>query len=278
MMGREFDRMERQGNRMMLAVLLAISVPLLLLAAFMAWRSVSYLWFADVTQGKVVEIKGDAPSLVIEFVANGKVRQFESAGSDLNRGWQVGDTLRVFYRQDRPADVRPDLFVDMWILPIVCGVFGGFFFLPVIFLFGSDLVNLVMPRSLDKVGRVVQAEYVGHRFALDIDRVKKMRDIGSISLNTEGSRTVLLHNGQPKDPEDGAVRQALGIRFVAQFRWQDPSSGKRYQFESDMLDQDPDRAFKGRTTPVRFDPERPENYRVESPLTTMNQKRTSAIE
>jgi len=259
-----FERTQRQSNRAMAGVLLAVVLPCLLGAAWLTARVLWDRYSGEHVMGTVVEIQGDVPALVVEFDAGGGVkRRTESAGSDLNKNYAVGDRLGVWFHPDQPQDARLDLFVENWLFPLLLGVFGGFFALPLLFM--SDLRGGAASRRLKSGGSRVMAEYVGVQPTLDFDAFRKLdRNIGSISLDSEdGGRFRLTHNGQPRDPYDPLVARELGLRYVLKAKWKDTRSGIEYFYDSEPLADNPERRYKGRPVPVFIDPDKPQRYRME---------------
>ena len=275
----EFRRIEQSGNRVMIAVLLAVSLPCLLGAAYMSYRS---LWFqhgAEQAQGRIVAKTDDVPELTVEYrTASGQTRQVQSAGSDLYDNYMVGDRVTVYYDAQQPADVRLDLFVEMWLLPMLLGVFGGFFFLPVLFMGAGMLSHWRSRIDLDRQGKIVQAEYIGYRLTMDLDSFRKRPgELGSVSLSSEDGKHTLIHNGRERDPLDPLVQRELGLRFVVQARWRDPATGTEHFFESEPVAENPDQRVRGGKLSVRIDPAHPEHYRFEPPFEPMTLPRSSVI-
>lgn len=273
-----FERAERQSNRVMIGVLLAVSLPCLLGAA---WLGGNALWDRHMGQqavGTIVEIQGDVPALVVEFDAGGGVkRRVESAGSDLNKNYAVGDRLGVFFHPERPQDARLDLFVENWLFPLLLGVFGGFFALPLLFVLRPGGAS---SRRLASGGSRVMAEYVGVQPALDFEAFGKLgTKIGSVSLETDdGERYRLTHNGQPRDPYDARVARELGLRYVLKAKWKDARTGIEYFFDSEPLADNPERQYKGRPVPVFIDPDKPQRYRMELGLAGAAARENSVVE
>ncbi|WP_028079341.1 DUF3592 domain-containing protein [Solimonas soli] len=133
----QFRRSERQSRRLTGSLLLAVSLPPLLIALWLATNVLRQQFFGARAPGEVVEISGDVPTLIVEFDAGGgERRRVESAGSDLYRHYAVGDRVTVLFDPQKPQDATLDLFVETWLLPALLGGFGGFFALPLLFMPG----------------------------------------------------------------------------------------------------------------------------------------------
>lgn len=111
----------------MLALMVLITAPMLLGAGYMTWRSVWFKFGAASTLGQVVENVGTSgPHLVVQYTdATGEPLRLETAGSDFYRDISVGDSVRVLHDPANAADARLDHFVELWILPLMLGIFGG---------------------------------------------------------------------------------------------------------------------------------------------------------
>mgnify|MGYP001611037284 CR=1 FL=1 len=275
----EFRRMEQSGNRVMIAVLLAVSLPCLLGAAYTSYRSLWFQYVAEQAQGRIIAKTDDVPQLTVEYrTAGGQTRQVQSAGSDLYENYMVGDRVAVYYDAQQPADVRLGLFVEMWLFPTLLSVFGGFFFLPVVFMSAGQLRRWRSRVDLDRQGKIVQAEYIGYRLTMDLDSFRKRPgELGSVSLSSEDGKHTLIHDGRERDPLDPLVQRELGLRFVAQARWRDPSTGEEHFFESGPVTEHPDKRVRGGSLPVRIDPSNPEHYRFEPPFGPMTLPRSGVI-
>ena len=275
----EFRRMEQSSNRVMIAVLLAVSLPCLLGAAYMSYRSLWFQYAAEQAQGQIIAKTDDVPELTVEYrTASGQMRQVQSAGSDLYDNFVVGDRVTVYYDAQQPADVRLDLFVEMWLLPMLLGIFGGFFFLPVLFMTAGQLGRWRSRVDLDSQGKIVQAEYTGYRLTMDLDHFRKRPgELGSVSLSSEDGKHTLMHNGRERDAMDPLVQRELGLRFVVQARWRDPATGEEHFFESEPVAENPDKRVRDGKVLVRIDPKHPGVYRFEPPFGPMTLPRSSVI-
>ncbi len=251
-----------QMDRGMRLVLLAIALPCLLGAAWLLGRALWDRQFAQEAMGTVVAVTGDVPALVVAFDAGGGViRQVESAGSDLHKNYRSGDHVRVWFDPAQPQDARLDIFIDNWLFPLILGVFGGFFALPLLFMSGGGTAG--GSKRLDSGGSRVMADIIDLRPHVSLDSLP--RGVGSFSLESEDGEHRLLHNGQPRDPFDALVQRELGLRYIVSAQWKDPRSGIEYFYESEPLAEDPQRLRRMKQLPVFIDPEKPQRYRVELP-------------
>jgi hypothetical protein len=259
-----FDEAPR-ANRGMSVVLLAVSLPCLLAAGWLLGRALWDRSFAQEAVGSVVEISGEVPALTVEFDAGeASLRRVVSAGSDLHRNYAVGDRIRVWFDPAQPQAARLDIFIDNWLFPLLLGVFGGFFALPLLFV--PDLRPFRWPRrrALATGGSRVQADFDGVRPVLDVEAMRRLpRSPGSVSLEQEDGRYTLLHDGKPRDPFDALVQRELGLRYVLQAKWTDSRSGIEYFFESAPLADNPERHARDRKIPVFIDPQDPQRYRMD---------------
>jgi hypothetical protein len=263
-------------DRGMRLVLLAISLPCLLGAAWLLGRALWDRQFAQEALGTVVEVTGDVPALVVEFDAGGGAkRRVESAGSDLHRNYREGDRLRVWFDPDQPQDARLDLFIDNWLFPLLLGVFGGFFSLPLLFMSGGA-GSPGGSRRLESGGSRVMADVVDLRPHVSLDNLP--RGVGRFSLESADGEHRLLHNGQARDPFDPMVQRELGLHYIVSARWKDPRSGIEYFYESEPLAEEAARLKRMRQLPVFIDPEKPQRYRVELPSGPVAAPRESAVQ
>ncbi|HSW14554.1 MAG TPA: DUF3592 domain-containing protein [Solimonas sp.] len=255
-----FERASHDMDRGMRRILLAISLPCLLGAA---WLLGSALWdraFAKEAVGVVMAVTGDVPALVVEFRAGDTLRQVESAGSDLHKNYREGDHIRVWYDPEQPQDARLDIFIDNWLFPLLLGVFGGFFSLPLLFL-GGGFRRRDRGR-LDSGGSRVMAEVIDLRPELVLGKLP--RGVGSLSLEHRDGQTTLTQGGRARDAFDPAVQRELGLHYVIRARWKDSRSGIEYFYETEPLAADPQRLRRMRQLPVFIDPEKPQRHRIDS--------------
>ena len=264
----DFDRARRQDNRILFAVMLLVSLPFVLGAAYMAWNSAATKFGSLSTVGRVIEITGTTPTLVVRFRTDaGEAHELTSVGSDLYKNYRVGDGVRVYYDDARPADATLDLFVELWLIPILLGVFGMFFFVPAVFVGKGVLSGLFTRVNLDRDGQIVQAEYTGFRFTLD-PKVLSQRPggIGSVEIISENGKHRLIDNGRTRDPLDSAVQRELGLRFIVQARWKDPLTRREFHFASEPQIESPEERVRSNRVAVRINPKDPAQYRFEAPF------------
>lgn len=264
-----------KGSWVAIWILLAVSLPFLLGGLYLTWRSASLISTGERAQGQVIDVSGDTPTLTVSYrTADGQVREVRSAGSDLYGNYQTGDAVAVYYDPAQPRRATLDLFVEMWLIPLIMTVFGVIFACPLFFFFGGGPVGPAgagrrlsarQERALDQHGRVVQAEYAGFRLEADFDD-PATRPRGTFELYSDGEGHRLIHDGRARDPLDPAVQQELGIRYVALARWRDPATGREHLFRSARLRESPDRLRRGLYVAVRVHPEKPELYRFEPPF------------
>ncbi|WAR43389.1 DUF3592 domain-containing protein [Methylomonas rapida] len=113
-------RLHRQGMRWGYMI---VVLPFLLLTAVLCFKALWFTYAAERAQGRVVEIKNDRlPSLVVEYrVGQGRILRLESDGAEPYGAFKVGDSLTVFYDATNPENARPDLFLELWLLPMLMG-------------------------------------------------------------------------------------------------------------------------------------------------------------
>lgn len=278
----EFERAHRQGNAIMIVVLLLVSLPCLIGAGYMAYRSLGFVFGAERAPGQIVDIAGDTPTLTAEFTtAAGQRRTVRSFGSDLYANYALGDPVGVYYDARQPADARLDLFAEMWMLPMLLGLFGGFFFVPLLFLGGGALRRRSRRGNLDRDGQVVQAQYTGYRLVFDMKTLRQRPGgTGSVRLESQDNQHRLIDNGRERNPLDPLVQRELGLRFIVQAQWTHPATGRTHRFESEPQDDNPERRIRADRVAVRVNPRHPAQYRFEPPFgpVTMTAPRSAVIE
>jgi len=263
------------GTWVPLIVIALVALPFLGGAAYTAYRSLWFQFAAARAEGTVVEVSEGTPSLTVEYrTAGGEVLRTETGGSDYYRHLANGDFVLVFYDPQKPADARVDLWLEHWIVPLILLVPGSLIMLAA-WLIGSGFrSNFFSHRKPLATGGVpVQAEFVRVRVGMDMDRLlASRRNVGSFSLTDEDGRCELIHNGEKRDPFDPAVQRELGLRHIVVARGQDPRTGKERFYESEPLENNPQRLLEGSPITVYVDPKRPDVYRMELPG---QQKKTS---
>lgn len=198
-MRHSFDE-EPRANRGMSGLLLAVALPCLLAAGWLLGLALWDRSFAQQAVGQVVEISGEVPALTVEFDAGeATLRRVVSAGSDLHGNYAVGDRIRVWFDPQRPQAARLDLFIDNWLFPLLLGVFGGFFALPLLFVPELRPFRRSRRRPLAGGGSRVQAEFDGIRPVLDLRSMRRLaRGPGSVSLEEHNGQYRLLQRPAPR--------------------------------------------------------------------------------
>ena len=121
--------MPRSSGWLALLVVALFALPM---AAGSLWSLGSAAWLqltASRLPGTVVERSEHRPTqLVVEWVAaDGEPHRVTSAGSDLYDDIAHGDTVFVLVDPAHPADARLDLFVELWLVPLVLAAFSAVF-------------------------------------------------------------------------------------------------------------------------------------------------------
>lgn len=126
------DRLNaRHAQGMRLGGLLMLA-PFALAMLWATWSTVSLRWFGERTEGVIVEREGDTTtSVVVEYQPEpGRTLHVRSDGSAAYAELQVGQRIAVFHAADDPGDARIDLFLELWLWPIVAGVLLAIVALP----------------------------------------------------------------------------------------------------------------------------------------------------
>jgi hypothetical protein len=252
-----------RGNTIILAL---IALPFVCGALYMTYRSLWFQFAAVRAEGTVIEILAGTPTLTVEFpTGKGETLRTTSVGSDLYSGISRGDRLAVFFDPNNPVDARINLFVENWLLPLITMIPAAIILLVAWGLRGNAFSSR-RPR-LKSGGTRVQAEFVRVRIEMDMERATTApRFVGSLSINDDGSRCELIHNGVTRDPYDPEVQRELGLCNVIEALWTDPKTGMKHLFHSEPLSNNPESQLKGRTITVYMDPKRPHRYRMELPF------------
>jgi hypothetical protein len=102
-------------------VLVLMLAPFVLGTAHATWRALWFVGWAERAEGTVVERpEGSLPSLVVAYTTKqGQTLRIESDGAEAYRGIAVGDTVTVFHDARRPYDARLDLFLELWLRPMI---------------------------------------------------------------------------------------------------------------------------------------------------------------
>lgn len=114
------------AHRGLVVCLAVLLLPLLLGTGYSSWRSLWFLYGAAAAPGTVVERSDEgAPSVVVAFAdAEGRDRRTTSGGSDFYADIAVGDRITVYYDPADPDSARLDLFLELWIVPLLLGSFS----------------------------------------------------------------------------------------------------------------------------------------------------------
>jgi hypothetical protein len=123
------ERMARQRslrdpqNIMMLLTMVLVLLPFLLGTLYMCWTAAWFSVAASRVAGEVVEVdRSGVTSLLIEYRAgDGRLLRVQTDGSDLYAHYKLGDAVQVLYDPRDPADARADLFLELWLLPMLLG-------------------------------------------------------------------------------------------------------------------------------------------------------------
>jgi hypothetical protein len=117
------------------AAMLIILAPFLLATCVLSYESLWFQYAAEQTEGRIVEISSESlPSLIVEYTTQktGSLR-IESDGTEAYQVYRIGDTVTVYYDPANPGDARLDLFLELWLGPMVAGGFSiGVFLLIVL--------------------------------------------------------------------------------------------------------------------------------------------------
>lgn len=104
------------------ALLLTLS-PFLFGTALSTGRTLWFLTLADRAQGTVVEKSEEGlPSLVVAYTPpGGHTHRIESDGTEGYGAIPLGATITVYYDPAEPQHARLDLFLELWLWPMITG-------------------------------------------------------------------------------------------------------------------------------------------------------------
>ena len=137
-------RITRIVARVFGAIMLASASGLLALGGSCCNRTVQFKKTAVEVQGAVIELKEGSSSDHSHPVYYPIIRYADTAGQEhtLYSGtgsfppaYAVGDRVSVLYNPANPKDAKVNSFSDLWLLPLILGILGGFDLLVGLFLF-----------------------------------------------------------------------------------------------------------------------------------------------
>lgn len=247
------------------AVLLAVGLPALLIALYLALDELRFRAGASLVEGVVAERQGDVASLVVEYPVNGAAKhRLETFGSDLYEDVQVGQRIGVYMDPAAPQEGRLDHFAAAWMLPLILGVFGAFFALPGAAFAYGNLRGPLRRRRLEKVGLPVPARVMEVVPVLTLAAFRRrMSGNTRLSLWRDGASWRLQVNGEEKDPFAGNAHRDWGVSYRVVAQWQDAKTGATHTCESEPIDLDPSRYLQFGTITVLVDPDDAANCRID---------------
>jgi hypothetical protein len=114
-------------------------------------------WNGERTEGKVTTVKIDGrPESVVEYEVDGEKHRI-AAQSDTQSRFTRGESVRVVYRADQPADAMIYSTEAIWVVPILATVVGVFFIGFGIIMFLASIAPLVI-RRVDKALENLEAK------------------------------------------------------------------------------------------------------------------------
>jgi hypothetical protein len=112
-------------------LLLALGVGCLLLAGFLAWRTLSFSGTAMAVTGEVVSYReipdGNSTRYVprIRFVtATGEIVTVGGQLAGTSKRFEIGEKVPMVYDPQEPMHARVALFMDNWLGPCIAAVVG----------------------------------------------------------------------------------------------------------------------------------------------------------
>jgi hypothetical protein len=213
-----------------------VGLTLTVAAAVLTWSTVSFLDDAEQVTGQVVgfersrdtDNRRDVFRPVVRFTdEDGKAHTFVSSTASNPPDYVMGETVSVVMRPQEPGSARLDTFADRWLIPAILAGVGMVFLLIGGFLVARLLAARARRSRLQERGRRVEATVVG------------------VQVNTK----VRVQRRHP-------------VALLA--RWQDPLTGRTWDFRSDDLWTDPTPALQATTIGVLVDPDDPRRYWVDT--------------
>ena len=112
-------------------LLLALGVGCLLLAAYLAWSTLSFQDGAARTTGSVVSYREIADGKEKRFAprvryrtANGEIITIDGQFATTSKRFSIGDTVPLIYKVAKPTEARIALFTDNWLGPCIATLIG----------------------------------------------------------------------------------------------------------------------------------------------------------
>jgi hypothetical protein len=112
-------------------LLLALGVGCLLLAAYLAWSTLSLQDGAARTSGSVVSYREIADGKEKRFAprvryrtANGEIITIDGQFASTSKRFSIGDTVPLIYKVAKPTEARIALFTDNWLGPCIATLIG----------------------------------------------------------------------------------------------------------------------------------------------------------
>jgi Protein of unknown function (DUF3592) len=134
-------------------LLMALGVGCLLLAAWLAYKTLNFSGNALTATGEVVSHReipdGDSTRYIprIRFVtANGEIITVSGQLAGTSKRFAVGDQVPMVYDPQEPMHARVALFVDNWLGPLLAAIIGA------VGVSGGLLVRRAVRRELAKAG------------------------------------------------------------------------------------------------------------------------------
>jgi hypothetical protein len=280
---RDMEFEQDSSDWIMPGALLAVGLPFMLIAMYMAGEEVLFRRTAQRIPGVVTEISSGTPTLAVEYALPGGANQrIESFGSDLYEDVKVGDVVGVYVKPAHPEKGRLDYFTDAWMLPLIMGVFGSFFGIPGLLVARSQLRTYLRRRERLKLrdsfagaepeqrqiknARQVKADVLEIRPVITMaglsNRDPSAEDI-ECRLAKEGDQWRLMVNGEQQDPFDPHANRSWGVSYSVVAQWLDAETGKTHVCESEPVDTDPSFYLQFGTVTVLVDPKDPDNSVVD---------------
>ena len=200
---------------------LAIGIGLLAGAGYAYHTTSSFVAQARKAQGTVVALRSGAPEVKFR-TEDGREVRFTSSVSSKPPSYDVGETVEVLYRPDRPEDAEVDALMTLWFGAILLGGMGSVFSLV-----GAALVFGWGRRAADP--------------RLKLTGMSIQTDFQSVERDTSYS-------------EDGRHP------FLIVTQWKNPGTGEIHLFHSDPLWYDPSSHIKTGKITVYIERGNPAKY------------------